>query len=431
MPSFSILDILFSASFFGFVLLLFFAWKRESWNNTLSYILIFFAFVFIQSTLIILPEALFKIPPDSIAYFQRSKEISQSYFDWYVIQSNFKPGLHNVGFNAYILMESVLVFVFLPSYQFLFIFNIFLTSLAIFYSARICRLLWGYGYLKYVLLCFLVYFSLYWRVLHNLREAPLLFFMILSIYNYILWWKYAKNNKLILCIIFGVSSVIFRPENALLFMAILILTLIFKTQKINKKIVVFSILLPPLILVTIDIAFKLGNSDPLSLINTARSIRIEGTGGYQLTDVTVSSYWELILDIPNTLRFFLMPIYPWEVKTGLIYFKAYVHSLSCFVLLVFGTIGIKRTFFNNKNKQLKKKLSILLTGFVFMSMLYSLADIGAGSSARHSTFFYFFFLSVFSPIGAKILINKILCIKNNRFFPRFSVQNNSLVINKI
>ena len=428
MPDFSILDTLFSSSFFVCLLLFFFSWQRESWNNAFSFVLIFFAFVLIQSTLIYLPENLFRIPPDSIFYFQNSKEIAQSYFDWNVIQANFKPGLSNYGVNTYIFLQSILTFLFCPSYQFLHIFNIFLTSLTIFYSIRISRVLWGYGYLKYVVLCFLIYFSLYWHVLQNLREAPLLLFMILSLYNYILWWKCHKNKKLILCIIFGIFSLLLRPENVLLFLAVLALTQILKPRKIDKKILAFIILAPPLILVTIDIAFKLGNSDPLRLINAARAIRLEG-GGYQLTDTTVSSYWELILDFPNTLRFFLMPIYPWEIKTGLIYFKAYVHSLSCFVLLIFGMIGIRRKLFSNKDKQLKKMLLILLAGYIIMASLYSFADISAGGSSRHSTLFYFFFLSIFSPIGAKIVINKIFGINNYRFSSELSVQRSKLTVN--
>jgi len=277
--------------------------------------------------------------------------------------------------------------------------------------------LFGYGCFKYVLLGYLIYFALYWHVLQNLREAPLLFFMILGLLHYILWWKYGNSKNKALAIVFGICSILFRPENVLLFIAIISLTSLLKRKTTYKKIVSLFIIILPLIFIAIHLSFQFTGNDILRAINASRSIRQAGMGGYQLTDENFSSYTELILEFPTTLRFFYLPLLPWEISTGLIYFKAYIHSLSTLILLIFSIVGFKRIHFNLKFNNVKKKLIILFISFIFMSILYSFADIGAGSSSRHSTFFFFLLLSTYFPYGAKYFFEKLLINKNKIFIP--------------
>ncbi|MFB6271476.1 MAG: hypothetical protein ABEL51_01140 [Salinibacter sp.] len=396
MPSINLYYAVGAYALFSMALFVWLFIHRRSLQTIGLYFLLFTWFCAVQAILVWY-LGLIPARTDGITYFNFGADIAASGFQPDVVNQYLKSGIDNLGYNVYVLLQAAIVYAAFPSFALVHIFNIFLATMAIYFAARFATQSIGPHAQKYVIVGFVVYFAWYWAVLQNLREAPLLCALGIAMFYFGLWWVQGSLRYGVFAIVSGLIASLFRAEILLLLIAVTGLALVFRYPSWVRQFRRVLFFIPPLILLAIDLAFRLTNKNPLRLINNARSSRVEA--GHHLSNLDASSYWDLLSQFPETLRYFLVPILPWEVSEGLFYFKAYVHSLVAFAFVALAIVGLIRLMTNHHLHYQKRSLVALLLGFTIVAVIFSLIDIGAGAASRHSTFYFYFLLASFVPVG--------------------------------
>ncbi|MGH6719856.1 MAG: hypothetical protein ACREER_11100, partial [Alphaproteobacteria bacterium] len=233
---------------------------------------------------------------------------------------------------------------------------------------------------------------LYWRGLHNLREAIVLFFIGAWVLTFLRWRARRRTASLIASIAAAAMVVVFRFENFVIlaaFVAFYALATARSALQLLPRIAVVAVAAA----LAVMAAFEVTGGDPLRSINWARRLRMEGGYFLELPDLT--SYVDVVWQAPISLTFFLVPVKPWEVGIGARFILDYVSSLSAFVLLGFGLVGAVAAVRRHPERKL---LAVFLLAFLAMAAVYSLPEVSASVAARHSLFWYYF-LMMFSAVG--------------------------------
>lgn len=378
------------------VLILYMVWQRQTIRQIMTYSLVFLWFSAVAISLSLF-AGLIPVATDGVSYFQWASTIAESGFQPETVNTYADWEWTKAGPSVFTLLEAGVIYLTYPSFPILFVAQILIATLAVFYMSRLAGLLFGPASHKYVLFGFLVYFAWYWHALQNLREPMLLLFMGIAFLHYMLWWASGRRSDGVLAVAAALISVAFRPENILIVIAVIGLTFLYRHRAFLKRVAKGIVVVPPLLYVAYQLSLDLRNRNLFGSINLARENRTEA--GHHLANLHVSSIWDMLSQLPDTFRFFLVPIWPWQLDTGLVFIRAYVHSLSAFVLLTMAVIGMVKLRLVLRDQRLATPTWILAVSIFAVAALYSVIDIGAGIAARHSVFAFYFLLGSFAPVG--------------------------------
>jgi hypothetical protein len=381
-PDISVFAVLLAYGVFGTLLVLAVRAAGSGRRETLAFLGLFTWYVTVTGV-VFWWLALIRLPPDSVSYWRWSMSIVQSGFDADAIEAVIRPSPANLGVNSFILLESLVGTILPARYEVLDIFNILLATLAVFFACRVARMLFGDQAQVLTFVLFVCYFAIYWRCLHNLREAIQLFFLGASLWTFFRWRASGRAISLVAALGAAFLVVMFRVENALIFMAFLSCYALFTARSALQ-------MLPRLVVILAAVAvgaylsYRVTGGNPLLAINWARKIREEG--GYSLPISDLNSYVDVIWQAPLTLTFFLAPVKPWEVELGAKFVLNYLHGLVAFPYVLLGVVGAIAAI--RRHAERKMILAIVLS-LLAMASVYSIAEISAETAARHSLFWFF------------------------------------------
>ena len=152
------LVILTSYSIFTLALFIFLGIRKEPHGRILLFFFLFSWYYFssIYSTFY---SSIIAPPPDSFNYFERGRAIAISAFDTGIILQQMKAGIGNLGWNTFSLWNGIVLFLGINDYFFALACNIFIATLAVYFSVITSEICWGKGITKYTLIGFIIYFE--------------------------------------------------------------------------------------------------------------------------------------------------------------------------------------------------------------------------------------------------------------------------------
>lgn len=372
----------------------------RSRRTSLLYLALFTWFFTFQATIFWFLNV-FPLPSDSFAYYEKINAIYSSGFDPLVVTDILGAiRFDTAGRSTFILIEA---FLFGPILQHYIIFqsiNIAIGVVAIYFAAESATYFYGKSVRFYVVLAFLIYFSWYWTVLQGLREALLFFCLGVGLRAFLKWWHCGLRRQLIICISFCAAAVLLRPEQILGVLVAVPLALLFRGRDVFLRSVLVATVLPFLALAGLRATVMFTSSDPIGYLRLIRRARIEDDPGLVLQVPPLQSISDIFLQLPQTLRFFLVPIYPWQVGTGRVYLRQYAHSLTAITILAVCFYGVYGLFKGRWSPEVDSKAFYsVFQGVLTVTMVFSLIDIGAGGAARHSALFYYTVIIFLFPAG--------------------------------
>jgi hypothetical protein len=229
---------------------------------------------------------------------------------------------------------------------------------------------------------FVGYFAMYWRCLHNLREAIQLFFLGAWVWSFFRWRASGRAISLVASIGAAVLVVVFRVENTIIFMAFLSLYALVTARNALQ-------MLPRLVVIAAAVAagaylaYRVTGGDPLRAINFARKLRMDSGYANPIPDLT--SYADVLWQAPLTLTFFLLPVKPWQIEVGLSGPLNYLHGLVAFPYAILALVGAIAAI---RRHPLGRMIPVLVLSLLAMASVYGIAETSAETAARHSLFWY-------------------------------------------
>src|SRR5699024_747145 len=219
-----------------------------------------------------------------------------------------------------------------------------------------------------------------------LRENFITFFVTLSFYFFIKWYKKGKSRNQIFSIISIIVASVFHSGVIGMLVGYILAYVLFNRKKYEYKLSGRSIMV---IMLFIFIALTVMNNQNIFLgkfsnieeiddiINAANS---RGGESKYLTSLQISTWWQILLYSPVYMMYFLISPLPWDWRGFNDILTFCIDSVLYLYLLYIGikNIGNIKTMRNNKYIIFNIGISILITVFIF-----GIGVSNAGTAMRH------------------------------------------------
>lgn len=217
-----------------------------------------------------------------------------------------------------------------------------------------------------------------------LREIFPTFFVAISIYNFILWYKFGEKKRVILSLVMLGMASVFHSGVMGIFLGyawfFLFYNKEFNVYRFSSRTLLFSIVLAGLSYVAIvyysDVLFKkFSNIDEISDIYLSTNRR--AGGAVYLTDMTITNPLQFLIYGPVRAFYFLTSPLPMDWRGGADILTFLFDSMLYFWVIFY---FLKNRKWFNQRKKLITAIVLMLIG---VSLIFGFGVSNAGTAMRH------------------------------------------------